>query len=358
MQERKSYTLQEIAELTSCQLIGDPNRLITGISDLEAAGEQDASFYAISHYEKKARHEQQMKASKAGAIFIHTEQQHFDGQNFLLSKDPSRAFQTLVEKFHLKRSLPSGFRGIHPTAVVDASAEIGDNVTLCPYVVIDEGVKIGSNTFIGAGSYIGPGSVIGHSCLIHARVVVREDCQIGNRVIIQPGAVIGSCGFGYTLDNQGHHEKLNQVGNVKLEDDVEIGANSTIDRARFKQTSIGKGSKLDNLVQIGHGVKLGAHNLIAGQSGIAGSTITNAYCVFGGQVAVAGHLKLGRIIVAGKSGISKSLSDGIYGGIPAQPIAEYNRNQVHLRKIASLYQEVKELKEKIEAINEDLHTNR
>ncbi len=220
-----------------------------------------------------------------------------------------------------------------------------------PHAVLDEGVKIGAGTFIGAGTYIGPDTTIGHSCLIHPRVVIRESCQIGNRVIIQPGVVIGSCGFGYTTDKQGKHVKLNQVGNVKIEDDVEIGANTTVDRSRFKSTQIGQGTKIDNLVQLGHGATLGEHNIIVAQTGIAGSTSTGRYVVLAGHVAVAGHLHLSDgVTVAGKSGVTKSLSPGKYGGNPAIPLVEYNRKEVYLRNIEQYINQLKDLAKRLEKL--------
>lgn len=261
----------------------------------------------------------------------------------------------MVDLLHPVRQSPSGFKGIHPSAVIHETAQLENSVTVGPHAVIDEDVKIGSGTFIGAGAYIGPQTTIGALCLIHPRVVIREGCQIGQRVIIQPGAVIGSCGFGYTTDKQGRHVKLNQVGNVVIEDDVEIGANTTIDRARFKSTKVSQGSKLDNLVQLGHGVELGAHNIIISQTGIAGSTSTGQYVVLAGQVAVAGHLHLSNgVTVAGKSGVTKSLPAGKYGGIPAVPLEEYNRNHVFLRNIERYIEQLKALAKRIESLEKHL----
>lgn len=210
---------------------------------------------------------------------------------------------------------------------------------------------IGPDTFVGAGAYIGPYTTIGSSCIIHPRVVIREECIVGNRVIIQPGAVIGSCGFGYMTDKSGKHVKLNQAGNVIIANDVEIGANTTIDRSRIKSTMVGEGTKIDNLVQLGHGVKIGAHNIIVAQTGIAGSTTTGRHVVLAGQVAVAGHLHLSDgVTVAGKSGVTKSLATGKYGGSPAIDLNEYNRNQVLLRNIEKYIDQLKSLAIRIDSI--------
>ncbi len=339
---KKNISLLELASLTKSRLVGHPDHLINNVSDLKTATEHDVSFLS------NLRYQHALKETRAGVIFVDATIQLIEGKNYLISESPSNAFQQVVEFLFPPRQSPSGFKGIHPTAVIHETAILAKGVTIGPHAVIDEGVRIEEGTFIGAGVYIGPNSAVGQSCLIYPNVTIREDSQIGNRVIIQPGAVIGSCGFGYLTDHEGKHQKLNQVGNVIIEDDVEIGANTTIDRARFKYTKIKKGSKIDNLVQLGHGVEIGEHNIIVAQTGIAGSTSTGRYVVLAGQVAVAGHLHLeDGVTVAGKSGITKSLPSGKYGGIPAIPIDQYNRNQVFLRKIEHFVEQLKKLSEQI-----------
>lgn len=345
MNPRKSFSLSDLAKLTNSRLVGDPNYLIFGVADLENATNEDASFLSNTRYQVA------MKNSNAGVIFINSTDSLEKGKNYLLSEEPSQAFQKLVDALFPPRESPSGFRGIHPTAVIHETACLEEGVTVGPHAVIDEGARIGKKTFIGASAYIGQDTVIGSSCIIHPHVTIRECCQLGDRVIIQPGAVIGSCGFGYITDKQGNHTKLNQVGNVVIENDVEIGANTTIDRARFKTTRVKQGTKIDNLVQLGHGVIIGSHNIIVAQTGIAGSTTTGRYVVLAGQVAIAGHLHIGDgVTVAGKSAVSKSLTKGKYGGIPIQPLREYNRNQVFLRNIEKYINQIKELKKRIEEL--------
>ncbi len=345
----KTHTLADLAKLTHSKLVGKADHLIKNVADLENATAEDISFLANPRYLAA------MRRSQAGAIFI--DQQTYDQQaspnttNFLINDTPSNAFQTAVELYHKKREKPSGFTGIHPTAVIHPTAKIGHNVTICPHAVVDEDATIGDNTFIGAGAYIGPETTIGKECLIHPHVTIREQCRLGDRVILQPGAVIGSCGFGYLTDKNGIHTKLNQVGGVTIENDIEIGANTTIDRARFKTTRIGRGTKIDNLVQIAHGVVIGAHNIIVAQAGIAGSTETGKYVVLAGQVAVTGHIKLDDgVIVSARSGVTKSLPKGSYGGIPAQPIHEYNRNNVFLRNIESYVTQLKDLQKRLDTL--------
>jgi UDP-3-O-[3-hydroxymyristoyl] glucosamine N-acyltransferase len=342
--KRRNFTLAELASFTGATLSGNGNVMISGVADLESAGPAEISFLA------NVRYEQAMRRSTAGAIFIDSKTKQELGKNYLVHENPSQAFQKTVEAFHGQGAEISGFKGIHPTAVIDPSCKIGHGVTVCPYAVIDKEVEIGEGSFIGSGSYVGPYTKIGKRCIIHPHVVVREACLIGDQVIIQPGAVIGSCGFGYLTDRTGAHTKLNQVGSVVIEDDVEVGANTTIDRARFKATRIGKGTKLDNLIQIAHGAIIGEHNIWAAQTGIAGSSQTGKYVVVGGQAAIAGHLKVGdRVMLAGRAGVSKSiLKPGKYGGFPAIPLAEYNRMGVFLRNIEKFVQQIQTIQQALQ----------
>lgn len=342
----KQFTLSDIAELTKSKLVGNPTLCITNVADLENADYDDASFLA------NPRYEQAMQKSRAGVIFISPTTPHADGRNYLINENPSRAFQELVDAMFSERLQISDFKGIHHTAIIDPSCQIGSNVTICPYAVIEKNTVIGSNSFIGSGCYIGPFTTIGEDCILHPQVVVRERATIGNRVILQPGAVIGSCGFGYTTDSKGKHTKLNQVGTVTIEDDVEIGANTTIDRSRFKTTRIGQGTKIDNLVQIGHGAIIGSFNLIVAQVGVSGSAETGRNVILAGQSALAGHIKIANgAILSARTGATKSIvKAGKYGGLPAIPLEAYNRNQVLLRNIESLVDEVKALKKRLDAI--------
>lgn len=322
-------------------MIGNPDASITNISDLENATPQDASFLG------NPRYLQAMQNSLAGVVFIDPNTGPIEGRNFLIHDNPSIAFQKLIDEYYSHDQELSAFKGVHPTAVIHSSCKIGKNVTIGPHAVLDQDVSIGDNTFIGSGTYIGPHCVVGENCILHPRVTIREKTLIGNRVILQPGVVIGSCGFGYVTDGQGHHTKINQVGNVQIEDDVEVGANATIDRARFKSTKIGRGTKIDNMVMVAHNVTVGDHSIIVAQTGIAGSTEIGKHVILAGQTAIAGHLKIADgTIVTGKSGVAKSITKaGKYGGIPAMPLAEYNRNSVFLRNIESYVNEIKELRE-------------
>lgn len=336
-----SFTLEELAEKTQSQLVGTPSHQITGVNTLDEAGKEDASFLS------NLRYVEAMKNSQAGVICVSEHTTLVPGKNYLICQDPSRTFQQIAELLIPTGS--SGFQGIHPTAVVHPTAILEENVTLGPYVVIDRGAKIGAGTKIGPHASIGFDVVIGKDCVIHPHCTIREGSILGNRVILQPGAVIGSCGFGYLPDGAGKSTKLEQIGIVEIEDDVEIGANTTIDRSRFKKTRIRKGTKIDNLVQIAHNVEIGEHNLIAAQTGIAGSAKTGKFVMLGGQVGVLGHVELeDKVMVATRGGVSKSLKEGKYRGSPAIAINEYHRQEVHVRKLGEYIERLKELEKKLQ----------
>jgi UDP-3-O-[3-hydroxymyristoyl] glucosamine N-acyltransferase len=336
----KAFTLAELAERTGASIFGDPNAQVSGVNTLDAATSEDISFLA------NARYVNAMRASNAGVVCIGKDAPLIEGRNFLISENPSRTFQTLAELILLPSR--SAFQGAHPTAIVHESAKLGKNVTIAPYAVIDRGCTIGDNTVIGPHVSMGPEVEVGADCHLHSHSVVRERCKLKNRVILQPGAIIGSCGFGYVPDALGRHQKLEQLGIVILEDDVEIGANTTIDRSRFKATIIRRGTKIDNLCQIAHNVEVGEHNVIAAQTGIAGSSKTGKYVMLGGQVGIVGHVELGDgVMIATRGGVSKSLKTGKYRGAPAIPFHEYQRHEVHLRKIEEYAEEIKALKQKV-----------
>ena len=219
----KKFTLAEIAKLTQAKLVGNPDHSISNIDSLETATPEDASFLA------NLRYRDLLSQTKAGVVCIDQSIPPIEGMNFLISDNPSRTFQKIAEIFLNESFHNSGFEGIHPSAIIHPSVKLGARVSIGPNAVIDQGCVIGDDTKIFSLVSIGPGVSIGSQCIIHPSVVIRERCQIGNRVILQPGAIIGSCGFGYTTDAKGMHTKLEQIGNVVLEDDVEIGANTTID---------------------------------------------------------------------------------------------------------------------------------
>lgn len=343
---RKNFTLKELAVYTETTLIGNSEHTIENVETLEHATPLDASFLSNPNYEKA------MHKSSAGVIFVSPAIILPKTGNFLVGENPSLAFQKTAEAIHGSKRELTGFEGIHPTAVVHPSAIIGQNVSLGPFTVIDKGASIGDKSIINSHCYIGPYTTVGAECLIHSNVTIREECIIGNRVILQPGCVVGACGFGYTTNREGKHSKLLQLGKVIIGDDVEVGANSTIDRSRFKSTEIKNGTKIDNLVQIGHGVIIGENNIIVAQTGIAGSTETGPRVLLAGQVAVAGHLKIcSDVMVSGRSAISKSVDKpGKYGGHPLLPLAEHQRNTIHVRNIDKYIKKIQQLEEKLKKL--------
>lgn len=338
MPQTKSFTLAQISTLTQAELKGDPNHQIFGAADLSSASPTDISYLTRNFHKEK------LLKSQAGAFFIHsTAASLVVERNCLICQNPELAFQRMIDVFYENQKI-TGFSGIHPTAVIHHTALIGKDVVIGPYAVIDQDVKIGDRSTISAGCFIGLGTTVGSDCLIHPHAVIREKCHLGDRVIIQPGVIIGSCGFGYTQDHQGRHIKLSHTGNVQIANDVEIGANSCIDRAHFETTHIKRGTKIDNLVQIAHNVIIGENSIIAGQVGIAGSTTIGEHVMIGGKAAINGHLTIApRTKIAAFSGVSKSLKSGTYGGIPATPIEKSNRIQVFVRNIETYVNQIKEM---------------
>ncbi|MCB1106632.1 MAG: UDP-3-O-(3-hydroxymyristoyl)glucosamine N-acyltransferase [Chlamydiia bacterium] len=343
----KHFSLAELAKLTQTELVGNPEFKISSVDNLESASEKDASFLANPKYNEA------MKQSNAGVICIDKKTDLVDGKNFLVGDNPSRTFQLIAEAILSSTHQGSAFKGIHPSAVIHETAKIGKGVTIAPCAVIDAYAVIEDETEIYPHVYVGVSAAIGKKCILYSHSSVRERCILKDRVILQPGAVIGSCGYGYTTDPKtGRHTKLEQLGTVTLEDDVEIGANSTIDRARFKTTLVRKGTKIDNLVQIAHNVELGENNIIVSQTGIAGSAKLGNNVFLGGQAGVVGHIEIcDNVKVATRGGVSKSIKEpGIYGGGPVSPMPEFNKRQVLLRKIETFFKDLGALKKRIEKL--------
>lgn len=342
---QQSYTLEELASLTGSELVGDKNFIISGVDELKTATRSDISFLA------NVKYKEEMRKTNAGAVCVAKDASLEEGKNYLISDHPSRTFQQLITLFTPDHS-QTGFAGIHPTAVIHPTAKIGLNVHLGPFVVIDQDCIIGANSTISAHVTVCRGVEIGESCIIHPGVTIREGSILKNRVILQPGVVIGSCGYGYLTDEKGIHTKIKHYGIVILEDDVEIGSNTTIDRARLKQTIIRKGTKIDNLVMVAHNVSIGQHNLIVAQTGISGSSKTGNHVVLAGQVGVVGHIEIGDgVIVMARGAPSKSIYEkGVYGGAPAMPAKEYHKSEIHYRRLDEYAKRLQTLEEKIQLL--------
>lgn len=348
--EKPDYSLVELEKLTASQLFGDPLVRISGVADLASATESDAVFLG------NTRHHKTLESCKAGVVFIHPDASRPQNLNYLVCKDPEGAFQQLIRLLSPRYKRPSGFQGIHPTAVIHPSVKLGQDLVIGPHAVIDQGTVIGDRCRIGAGSVIGVDVLMGEECNIHPRVTIADGSRIGNGVIIQPGAVIGSPGFGYRPDSQGRHVRLEHIGHVIIEDDVEIGANTTIDQARLGSTRIGRGTKIDNLVQIAHNVQIGHDNIIVAQAGVAGSSSTGKWVILAGQVGINDHIHLtDHVIVAACSAVSKSIDEaGKYAGIPATPLMEHHKRHAYLKNIEKYIKRIEALERKL---NEPKHQN-
>lgn len=349
-------SLFDLAKKLNGAVLGNGDCVIFGVETLENASIRDLSFLSKEGYQ---RYLPLLRRTEAGCVLVDKAKKcELEAlnlkANLLFVDNPSEAFQKGLELF-CKASPATSFSGIHPTSVIHPEAALSKGVSIGPYAVIEAGASIGKDTQVLAHSYIGPNAKIGENCLLFSHSVVREGCILHNRIILQPGCVIGSCGFGYLTSEKGEHTKLSQLGIVVLEDDVEIGANTTIDRARFQETRIKKGTKIDNLCQIAHNVSIGEGNLIVSQTGIAGSTTTGAFCVFAGQSASVGHLKIApKTTLAARGAFSKSIEEpgGIYNGAPAIPIKEHNRIKAHLRRLDGYVKRIGELEHKIKALEE------
>lgn len=311
-------SLLEIANLVGGVVIGDESVRITGLSGIKEAKSGDLTFLANAKYAPL------LEKTQASAVIV--------GREISVQKiaaivvgDPSLAFSKIAESAFQSRG--PILKGIHATAVIGRDVCLGQNVAVGPYAVIEDDVVVGDNTVICGLAYIGRATQIGAECLIYPHVTIRERITIGQRVIIHSGTVIGSDGFGFA-NVKGANVKIPQIGIVEIQDDVEIGANVAIDRARFDKTVIGKGTKIDNLVQIAHNVRIGENCMIVSQVGISGSTVLEDHVVLAGQAGLVGHITIGKnSVVAAKSGVPNSIPpDSVYWGFPAKPMAEAKKS--------------------------------
>jgi UDP-3-O-[3-hydroxymyristoyl] glucosamine N-acyltransferase len=342
-------TLQEIARLVNGELVGDPKTVITGISGIKEAKEGDITFLANSKYLSLLHH------TKASAIITSRDISN-SSKPLIRTESPSLAFAKVVSLV-----LPDDTKrpsGLHPTAIVSPTAKLGKNVAVGAYTVIDDKAQIGEGTIIYSGCYIGSNTKIGKDCLIYPHVSIRERIEIGDRVIIHCGTVIGSDGFGFAAV-KGVQEKIPQIGTVLVEDDVEIGANVTIDRARFDKTIIGRGTKIDNLVQIAHNVIIGENCIIVAQAGISGSTVLGKNVTLAGQAGLVGHINIGDgAICAAQSGVTKSVPPNtMVSGYPAKPHEVAKRVNACVQSLPELYKKIKELEDKVKELQERLKKN-
>ncbi len=340
-----ALTLSELAQWIDGTIVRSGlDASLTGMAALDMAGPHDVSFLGNEKY-----HAQFLETQAAAVIVPHGITDGPPNTALVAVDNPTLAFSVVVR--HFAASNRNFTPGIHPHASVDPSAVLNAaKVLVHAGAVVMAGATIGNGSEIGPNSVIGADAVLGNDCHIMANATVRERCVLGDRVILQPGAVIGSDGYGYEFSG-GRHVKIEQVGIVEIGDDVEIGANTTIDRARFGKTIIGEGTKIDNLVQIGHNVVIGKHCIIVALCGISGSTRLGDYVTMAGQAATAGHLTIGsKATITGRTGVTTDLPGGeIYAGYPAQPFREEMKVRALTRRLPKLVERIKKLEKNLQA---------
>lgn len=334
--------LRELAETLQCRLVGDGEIEVHRLAPLDEAGEGDLAF--VVH----PRDLPKLEAGRASAVIRH-EGGPPCSKPALLTSDPYLAFVQVLRLFYTP-DLPTP--GVHPSSIVQEGVRLAEEVAIGPLAVVEAGVTIGQRSVVGAQVYIGKGSRIGADCRLHPQVMIREGVEIGDRVMIHSGAVIGSDGFGYLRDSQGVRVKIPQVGRVIVEDDVEIGANVTIDRATMGTTRIRRGTKIDNLVQIAHNVVVGADTVIAALSGISGSAKIGDRVTLAGQVGIADHVEIGDDATVGaKSGVAKRIPPGgVFLGYPAVPHLEFKRTLAAVKRIPQLLNTLRRIEARLASL--------
>jgi len=346
VRKNSPVSLGKIADFLEAEIVGDPAILVSRIAPIEKAGEGDLSFLSDP---KKAH---LLQTTRASALIVPPGGPALEGKTLLVVDNPYVAFAR-VQRFFFPGFKSTG--EISPLAYVHPQACLGENVTVRPFVCIEKGARIGNGCILFPHTYVGEEAVIGNDCILHAGVKIYEGCRLGDRVILHSGVVIGSDGFGYAWDGK-EHVKIPQVGKVVVGNDVEVGSNTTIDRGTLEDTVIGNDVKIDNLVQIGHNVKVGDHTILVSQVGIAGSTEIGEGVILAGQVGVAGHLKIGnRVKVAAQAGIHKNAKDDeVLSGSPAIPFKPWVKMVSAWPKLPELRKKVRRVEERIEKIEKKL----
>ena len=337
------FSAEMIASFLEGEIIGDKNVIVNSIAKIEEAHNGDLAFLANPKYE------QYIYNTEASIVLVNRTFVAKGDINatLILVDDSYKSFASLLELYVANKPQKSG---ISPLASISPKAKIGENVFVGAYAVIEDGVTIGDNVKIYPQTYIGDNVKIGEESILYAGVKIYEECVIGNRVILHSGCVVGADGFGFAPTEDGSYSKIPQIGNVIIEDDVELGANTCVDRATMGSTIIKKGVKLDNLVQIAHNVVIGENTVAAAQLGVAGSTKVGANCIFGGQVGIIGHLEIADgTQVSSKSGIMKSSKtpNEVLMGLPAFNAGESRRSTIIYRNLPSMMNDIKALKKEI-----------
>ncbi len=334
-----SFSLGQLADRLNCQLSGDPNIPITGVSTIEKAGPKEITFLSNTKYAPEARR-------TLAAAIIASEPLSNTSAATLVSRNPYLGFARALALFYQPPKAPLG---IHPTAVISPTAVIGENASIGPYVVVDEETSIGANAVLHAHSVIYRGCQIGDDFTAHSHVSVREFCVIGHRVTLHNGVVIGGDGFGFAKDDDGRQQKIVQSGRTVIEDDVEIQTLTSVDRATLGETRVKRGAKIDSLCQIGHACTVGEDNIICGQTGLAGSTTLEENVIMAGQTGSAGHITIHKnAIVWAQSGVGHDVPEGaVVSGSPAFDSATWLRASASFSKLPELLRTVRALEKRI-----------
>jgi UDP-3-O-[3-hydroxymyristoyl] glucosamine N-acyltransferase len=334
---------REIAEFVGGDLHGDGDVEITSVADLSRA-----EFGQISFLEKDPSEETSLNASCL-IVPVGFDVAGLSQTSLVEVSNPKLAFARVAAELHPRKQRRAGR---HSSAVISETASIGDDVFIGAFVCVGDDSTIGAGTHLRAGAKIGDGVTIGRNCVLHPNVFVEDGCTVGDNVILHSGVVIGTDGFGFVRDENGTYHKFPQIGTVVIENDVEIGANTCIDRAALGETRIGEGTKIDNLVQVGHNVQIGKRCVIAAETGISGSTVIEDDCVIGGQVGFGDHARVkSGAVIGSQAGVlpGKIVRPGVWWGTPIQPLEEYKRQNAHVKGLERLKAEVKELRRKLEA---------
>src|SRR6266480_108057 len=342
MPEVKSLTVSELADHVGGTLIGDGSVLIHRVADLDAAGEGDIAYVEDEKLFAAAG------TSKASCLIV-PQNADVKAPSRIEAKRPKLAFALIAELLHpAKKREPY----IHPTAVVAETAEVDASAYLGPHVVIEEYARVGAKTRIEAGVVVGAGVTVGRECVLHPNVVLYDGVSIGDRAVLHAGVCVGADGFGYVRSDVGYH-KFPQVGTVVIEDDVELGAYTCVDRGALGRTRIGRGTKLDNLVHVGHNCDIGARVVIAAQTGISGSVVIEDDCIIGGQVGFGDHIRVqSGAVIGSKAGVlpGKIVRPGVWWGIPIQPLDEYKKLNAHISRLPRIREQINELSERIKIL--------
>ncbi len=341
--------LRELADRLSCRLEGDGEVEILRVAGIEQAAAGDLTFLANSKYHGL------LAGTGASVVIVGTSTKVEGAPPFAILRS-DHPYLTFAQALQLLVQPVPPPKGIDRLSAIAPDAQLGADVSVGPFVTIGAGALIGARTVVYPGVVIGPGARIGDDCVLHAQVSVRENVRIGHRVVMLDGAVIGSDGFGFARQPDGTHLKIPQYADVVIEDDVEIGANTTIDRPAVGETRIHAGTKIDNLVQIAHGVRVGHRALLAAQVGVAGSTVIEDEVMLGGQVGVTGHVRIGKgAMASAKTGITGNVDEGVLvSGYPSLPNLEWRKTQVLVRHLPELKKRVAELEQRIAELEEKL----